>query len=247
MSAVTPRRRSLAVLLSASLAACLVVTTVLGAQNYSTRLADVRGQLARRSLDSAVIALRGIASDPRADSSARAEAFMWLGVAVFYQGQDSAARANFREATRYEPLLMAAEPLARLDSALTDWWEREQTLALCGEALPAWGWPPRFPASSPMNAEARAGKAPEMRERPPLAYPDHLRSRYIQGRVLARAILDPSGRAERGSVRILSTPHPDFSRTVMKMVEGARFSAAVSGDTAVRSCVVLPVDFSIRR
>ena len=227
--------------------ACVVVTTVLSAQSHWTRLADARGQLARRNLDSAAIVLRSVTSDPRADSTARAEAFMWLGVVVFYQGQDSSARANFQEALRYSPLLLAAETLARLDSVLADRWERDQTLALCGEALPAWGWPPNPPSTSPMNAEARAGKAPEMRKRPSLEYPEHLRSQYIQGRVLARAVLDSTGRAERGSVRILSTPHPDFSRNVLRMVEDARFSAAVSGDTAVRSCVILPVDFSIRR
>ena len=160
---------------------------------------------------------------------------------------DSSARANLQEALRYNPLLAGAEALTRFDSALADWWEREQTLALCGETLSMWGWPPKSRSSSPMNAEARAGKAPEMIERPPLEYPEQLRNHYIQGRVLARAILDSFGRAERGSVRIVSTPHPDFSRPVMKMVEGARYSATVSGDTAVRSCIIVPVDFSIRR
>lgn len=229
-------------------AACVVVTTVLSAQNYSARVADARAQLASRNVDSAVTLLQSVTGEPRADSTVRSEAFMWLGVAVYYQGQDLSARANLREALRYDPLLMAAEPLARLDSTLADWWEREQTLALCGEALPAWGWPLKaLPSSSPMNAAARAGKPPDVREYPPLEYPSHLRSREIQGRVLARAILDPSGRAERGSVRILATPHPDFSRSVMRMLEHTGFSPAVSGDTKVRSCVILPVDFSIRR
>jgi TonB family protein len=215
-------------------------------EQHSTRLADARGQLARRNLDSAVIMLRDIATDPRANSTARAEAFMWLGVAVYYQGQDSSTRHNFREALRHDPLLVGAEPLTRLDSTLGDWWEREQTFALCGEALPAWGWPVVFPSSSPMNPDARAMKPPELSRRPRLEYPSNLRSASTQGRVLARAILDTSGRAEQGSVRILSSPHPDFSRVVRKMIEGAGFSAAVSGGTAVRSCVILPVDFSIR-
>ena len=231
--------------------ACVVVTTVLSAQNYSARVADARGQLASRHVDSAVTLLQSVTRGPGVDATVRSEAFMWLGVAVFYQGQDSSARANLREALRYDPLLLGAEPLHRLDSALADWWEREQTLALCGEALPAWGWPTdahAFPSfTSPMNAEARAGKAPELTGRPPVSYPDHLRMQNIQGRVLARAIVDPSGRAERGSVRILSTPHRDFNRPVSNMIEGARFSGAVSGDTPVRSCIVLPVDFSIRR
>ena len=231
-------------------AGCVVATTALSAQNYATRLADGRTQLGRRNLDSAMIVLRGIARDPRAGATVRAEAFMWLGVAVFYQGQDSSARANLQEALRLDPLLLGAEPLHRLDSALGDWWEREQTLALCGEALPAWGWgwPPAGPSStSPMNADARAGKAPEFRTHPPIQYPDHLRRQHVQGRVLARALLDSSGRAERGSVRIFATPHADFTRPVTRMIEDARYSAAVAGDTPVRSCIILPVDFSIRR
>ena len=229
-------------------AACAVVTTVLSAQNYSTRLADARGQLASRNVDSAAALLRNVTSDPGVDSTVRAEAFMWLGVAVFYQGQDSSARANLREALRYDPLLLAAQPLNRLDLVLAEWWEREQTLAVCGEALPAWGWPPDPPSlSGAMNAAARAGTAPEFTRRPPIRYPVSVRNRNIQGRVLARAILDRSGRAERGAVRIFSTPHHDLSQAVVEMIERARFSAARSGDTPVRSCVILPVDFSIRR
>jgi hypothetical protein len=231
--------------------AILVAPSLLNAQGSAKLLADARGQLAGHNLDSAITILRTVTSDQRADSSSRAEAFMWLGVAAFYKGQDSAALVDFREALRNDPLLVAATPLASLDSTLADWWEREQTLALCGEALPAWGWPPApLPAPTtvtPMNVDARVGQAPEIISGPRLEYPDNLRRALVQGRVLARVIIDTSGHAERGSVRVLTTPHHDFKQPVIEYTEHARFRGAVLHGARVRSCVVLPVDFRISR
>jgi TonB family protein len=98
-----------------------------------------------------------------------------------------------------------------------------------------------------MNAEARAAQAPEIVSGPPLWYPDNLRRAFIQGRVLVRAIIDSSGKAERGSVRVLFTPNPGFNQPVIDYTEHAQFSVAVSRGVRTRSCVVIPVDFKIKR
>ena len=63
---------------------------------------------------------------------------MWLGVATYYKGQDSAATVHFRSALQINPVLTAASLLAKLDSGMAVSWENEQTRELCGEAMPAW-------------------------------------------------------------------------------------------------------------
>ncbi len=226
--------------------ALLATPSSLCAQSHSQLLAGARAQLIGHNLDSAITLLRAVADNGQADSSERAEAFMWLGVTTFYKGQDSSAKDAFREALRNDPLLVAATMLANLDSTLADMWEREQTIAVCGEMMPAWGWPPGPPTTARgMNQEARAGQAPEIISGPPLLYPSNLREALIQGRVLVRAVIDPSGKAERGSVRVLSTPNHGFNSAVTDYTEHAKFSGAMAGGARIRSCVVLPIDFKI--
>lgn len=233
------------------LLAATAITTyplALGAQEPPNLLADARAQLVDRKLDSAITLLRAVIHDGRADSSERAEAFMWLAVAFFYKGQDSIARRAFRDALQHDPFFAATIPVAKLDSALAGIWEHEQTIGLCGEALPGWGWPPgRGAQAIAMNAEARRADAPEILSGPSIHYPDHLRRARVQGRVLVRVIVDSSGNPELGSARILSSPHKDFNSHVTSYAERARFRAPVSNRARGRSCVIFPVDFRIHR
>lgn len=174
---------------------------------------------------------------------------MWLGVVSFYKGTDSATSAAFRDALRNEPLLIMGPRLARLDSSLATIWEKEQTVTLCGESLPAWGSPAGSAVSAPaINADARAAlRPPEILSGPPVQYPDYLRSAYVQGRVIVRAIIDTNGHAENGSARVLRTPHAGFNAVVVEYMEKAQFRAATSSAGPVRSCVIVPVDFTIKR
>lgn len=221
--------------------------SLLRAQVSSQLLAQARTQIAHHRLDSAGVLLKTVADDARADSSGRAEAFLWLGVVAFYTGHDSSATESFREALRHDVLLVGAPVLANLDSTLADTWEGEQTKAVCGEMLPAWGWPPDAGASA-MNRQARAAaQGPEITSGPELWYPDRLRNASIQGRVLVRAIVDASGRAEKGSVRILTTPNDGFNDSVLDYMRNARFRPATVDGGHVRSCVVVPIDFKITR
>jgi len=219
----------------------------LSGQGSTQRLVDAREQIRGQHLDSAIVLLHTITSSD-ADSAERAEAFVWLGVATFYQGKDSAASDAFRSALSNNPLLTPAPVLARLDSGLAVLWEHDQTIALCGELLPVWLWPSDHSRHyDALNSDARALEGPEVLSGPRLEYPDNLRRAGIQGRVVVRVVIDTSGRAERGSVRILSTPHPDFNGPVTEYIEHARFSVPVSSKGHVRACVVLPVDFSVTR
>ena len=214
-------------------------------QRSGQLLTDARRQIQARNLDSAVTLLRAITTPGQADPSERAEAFIWLGVATFYKGQDSIAGYAFKNALYNNPLLMPAAVLARLDSGLAALWERQQTGVLCGETLPAW-LRDIGPTVTSLNSDARSAQGPEIISGPPLSYPDNLRRADVQGRVMVRALIDTLGRAERGSVRIIRTAHRDFNEPVTGYMERARFRVAVSSAGRVRSCIILPVDFSIK-
>jgi TonB family protein len=208
----------------------------------SQALADALAQIRAHKLDSATVLLQQIATAPGADSSERAVAYMWLGVASFYSGQDSAARNHFTRALEIDPLLTASGVLARLDSSLAAAWEDEQTRALCGEALPAWIWATApSETGEPLNSRARGSRPPDIVSGPALNYPEDLRLVGIQGRVVARVIIDSSGHAKPGAIRIISTPNTGFNESVTKYFQKAQFTPRT------RSCVVLPVDFKIRR
>jgi TonB family protein len=221
----------------------------LNGQRASELLADALSQVRAHRLDSAITLLHTITASGEADSSERAEAFLWLGVATFYKGQDSAAAASFRNALGIDPLLTPVGVLGSLDSGLAALWENEQTQAVCDEALPAW-----LPAAgssttqtNALNSRARAAQAPTIVSGPRLWYPDNLRRAGIQGRVLVRVIIDTLGRAEQRSVRVIWTAHPGLNHPVVEYMEHARFSVATSSAGRARSCVVLPVDFKISR
>jgi TonB family protein len=228
--------------------ACVFWPLCLSGQGTSELLADALSQIRARRLDSAITLLQTITTFAQTGSSEQAEAFTWLGVATFYKGQDSTAAAAFRKALEIDVFLTPTEVLAKLDSGLAVLWESEQTRAVCDEPLPAWHPPPIGSSmGDPMNSEARAGRSPTIVSGPQIRYPDNLRREGIQGRVLARVIIDTLGRAEPRSIRILLTSHPDFNRPVIAYMERARFSVTRLGDRRVRSCVVFPVDFRIKR
>lgn len=122
--------------------ACVLWPLSLTAQGTAELLADALTQIRARRLDSAITLLQTVTTSAQAGSSEQIEAFVWLGVATFYKGQDSTAATAFRSALEIDNLLRPTEVLAKLDSGLSVLWESEQTRALCDEALPAWLPPP---------------------------------------------------------------------------------------------------------
>jgi len=207
----------------------------------SQALADALAQIRAHRLDSATVLLQQIAAIPGADSSERAVAYMWLGVTSFYRGQDSVATDHFHRALGMNPLLTASSVLARLDSGLALTWEDAQTTALCGQALPAWIWATASDTGNALNVAARTRPPPQLVAGPFPPYPEDLRRKGVQGRVVARTIVDSTGHAEPGSVRIISTPDTGFNAPVTEYFQTASYTSRA------RACVVLPVDFSVRR
>ncbi|HVH69197.1 MAG TPA: energy transducer TonB [Gemmatimonadales bacterium] len=78
-------------------------------------------------------------------------------------------------------------------------------------------------------------------------YPELLRTAGITGRVVVQAVVDTSGRAEPGSVRVIASPNPGFDAAARASVLGARFRPARTQGRAVRVQVLVPIVFALTR
>lgn len=77
------------------------------------------------------------------------------------------------------------------------------------------------------------------------AFPDMLRQAGIDGRVLIEFVIDTLGRAERNSLRTISTSHPLFEAPARQAVLSCRFRPGRIQGKAVRVRVQQPVNFNI--
>lgn len=91
------------------------------------------------------------------------------------------------------------------------------------------------------------GTKPEIIWGPVLRYPDDLRRRGIQGRVLVQAIVDTSGRAEPQSVHVLRSADPGFDGYAKAWVLAAHFRPAYLKGRPAQVLVQVPIDFHIRQ
>jgi TonB family protein len=81
---------------------------------------------------------------------------------------------------------------------------------------------------------------------PPLEYPRLLRQAGIHGRVIARATVDSTGRAEPASVQVIATPHPGFDQAARNIVLQARFDPGRWRERAVRLVIEFRLDARAR-
>ena len=103
------------------------------------------------------------------------------------------------------------------------------------------------PDAGQVFMESVVEERPEMLTHAPLQYPDLLRQAGVQGRVLVQAIIDTSGRAEPGSVKVIQSPNPGFDSPAKQMILKALFRPARVHGRAVRVLVNVPIDFTIKR
>ncbi len=78
-------------------------------------------------------------------------------------------------------------------------------------------------------------------------YPPLLRDAGIEGSVRIRCVIDTTGRAEAGSLSIISSTHALFTGAVERAVPRMRFKPAEVGGMRVRQLVEMPLVFSLRR
>jgi periplasmic protein TonB len=57
-------------------------------------------------------------------------------------------------------------------------------------------------------------------------YPDELRATPLSGTVVVEYVVNPEGRVDAGSVRVVQSSHPAFSRAVIQALAKARFNPA---------------------
>jgi TonB family protein len=86
---------------------------------------------------------------------------------------------------------------------------------------------------------------PEIIQGPRLYYPIDLLQNGRQGRVMVEFVLDTTGRAEKGSIRVVATPHMGFNLAAKAYIRDAVFTAATFHGRKVRTRVRMPVDFRI--
>jgi len=79
------------------------------------------------------------------------------------------------------------------------------------------------------------------------AYPDSLRARGVEGRVVVQVVVDSTGQAEPGTATVLQSTHPGFNQAAIDFVNAARFRPARSHGRAVPAMVTVPIDFKVDR
>ncbi len=78
-------------------------------------------------------------------------------------------------------------------------------------------------------------------------YPDMLRQAGVEGEVLAQFVVDTTGRAEAGSLKILKSSHDMFVQSVKNALPQMKFIPAEVGGRKVKQLVQQPFTFSITK
>ncbi len=86
---------------------------------------------------------------------------------------------------------------------------------------------------------------PELLSHPAMTYPEILRQAGIGGRVVIEAVIDATGRAERGSLRVLSATHALLEQPALALVAGSVYRPGKLDGRAVRVLVEVPVIFQV--
>jgi protein TonB len=95
--------------------------------------------------------------------------------------------------------------------------------------------------------EAAVDEKPERISNPPLEYPDLLRQAGIEGTVIVEVIIDTTGNAEAGSLRIIQSTNKAFELNAREAVLKSRYRPGRVRGQAVRVLVQVPITFNIRR
>jgi protein TonB len=87
--------------------------------------------------------------------------------------------------------------------------------------------------------EKIGGEAPE--------YPSSLKDQGVEGSVVAQFVVNENGRADPGTLKILSSSNPAFTAAVKEALPRMKFSAAQIGGKKVSQLVQMPFQFHLQR
>ena len=194
-------------------------------------LAHARTQIGLGNLDSAVALLGQVTrSALTSDSARRAEAFVLLAIVRYYQGNDSATTAAFREALSLSPTLQVSG-LAQMDPAISALFEVERLRGASSvqKRDTVYSCTPRCVGIDvPPKRKAR-GLEIVVTEAPPGG------NASGRGTALLRATLDTLGFVEPGSVEVV---YSNLSRELIDVAvdrfRQARYSPAIVRGRPVR-------------
>lgn len=93
--------------------------------------------------------------------------------------------------------------------------------------------------------ESLVDEVPLLLAAPAPEYPSLLRLAGTSGRVVLQAIVDTTGRAEAGSIKVVRSPHIGFDQPSRRWMLQALFRPARVHGRPVRVYVSLPIDFTI--
>ncbi|MGH7418506.1 MAG: energy transducer TonB, partial [Candidatus Rokuibacteriota bacterium] len=93
--------------------------------------------------------------------------------------------------------------------------------------------------------EAVVEERPEVLSAPQPPYPEYLRQAGITGTVMLEGIIDTLGRAEPGSVKVVSSPNAGFNEAAVTTMRKALFRPARVRGRAVRVLIRLPIVFKL--
>jgi TonB family protein len=102
--------------------------------------------------------------------------------------------------------------------------------------------------SQPLGTTAPSGEVdqlPTLRGDLRPQYPDELRATPLTGQVVVEYVVNAEGRVGAGSIRIVRSSHPAFSRAVIQALAKARFNPARIGRTAVAVLVQQTIRFEV--
>jgi TonB family protein len=98
---------------------------------------------------------------------------------------------------------------------------------------------------STVYAEQWVDERPELLSHPAVPYPEILRQAGIGGRVMVEAVIDTAGRAERGSIKVLSADQPLLGPPAIQLVAASIYQPGRMSGRPVRVRVQIPVDFQV--
>jgi periplasmic protein TonB len=106
---------------------------------------------------------------------------------------------------------------------------------------------PAAPVLEPTGSRALPGSAvdelPTLQDDLKPRYPDELRGLGLNGEVVVEYVVTAEGRVTRGSLRVVRSTHPAFSRAVIDVLVHARFNPARVGGRSVAVLVQQKIRF----
>lgn len=103
----------------------------------------------------------------------------------------------------------------------------------------------RVDSAAPATAEALVSRC-ERLSGPMPEYPMYLREEHESGSVMVEAVIDTSGHAEAGSLRVMSSSNHGFDRSALRTVEGSVFRVTRTPWHAVRVLIHIPISYAVR-